>query len=846
MTSPEEIPRSLVPDGGIQARLARILEATTDFVAICTVDGGIIYLNQAGRQLAGIGLNATLDGLNLEQLHPEWAFAVVSSEGVPEAVENGVWRGETAVLTRDGFEVPVSQLILAHDGPEGEVEFISTVIRDISDRKREEVERIEWANRYDAAIRASGQLLFDWNCLTNELTYGGNSELFLGYSLDELGNGLENLRRLIHPDDLASFDDEIQRVTATRDPFSADFRLRRKDGVEIYVHGKGYFFLDRQGRLSRMIGFFGDVTDRRRAAEALGAANDRLEARVAERTAQLAQSRALIEERARQQEAVARIGQRALAGAPVLALMEEAVQTVCEVLRVDMCCVLELSEDREELLTRAIHGWPEATPLTSVPTAHSLSGYSIQTGDAVVSEDLELETRFRAPEKLLRAGVRCGVAVKIAAGEQPMGALSAFDFRLRNYSKDDVLFLQSIANVLTAAIARQHAEESIQLARDQAETANRAKSEFLSRMSHELRTPLNAILGFTQLLELEASTPTQAESIEHISRAGRHLLSLINEVLDIARVESGRLALHPEPIRLGDVLSQAVQLIRPLAHRFEIPLDLEADCGASDVYVMADQQRFKQVLMNLLSNAVKYNRPGGRVIVRCQCTEGRTRITVEDTGKGIPIGKMPRLFTPFDRLGAEATDIEGAGVGLALSRGIMTALQGEIGADSIDGKGSTFWVELPSTEPPVLDTPPVAATAVPPPPARTPEKTFTLLYIEDQDLNLRLVERILLHHPQYKLLSSMQGRLGLDLAREHQPDLILLDLNLPDMPGDEILMALKSDPDVSEIPVIMVSADALGDRIETLIAAGATGYLSKPYRVNEFLRLIRETLGGKA
>jgi CheY-like chemotaxis protein len=303
--------------------------------------------------------------------------------------------------------------------------------------------------------------------------------------------------------------------------------------------------------------------------------------------------------------------------------------------------------------------------------------------------------------------------------------------------------------------------------------------------------------------------------------------------------------LNPEPIEIGAFLREAIELIRPLAIRHHVDAQF-VHTGAVDEVLMADRQRLKQVLLNLLSNAVKYNRPGGQVRVSCSLLPtARLRNDVADTGRGIAAGKMKRLFVPFERLGAEETDNEGTCIGLALSRGIVTALDGELGVESVEGEGSTFWVIMPRAAVPVkpaLVLPPAPAT----PRATTPDTPTapqrTVLYIEDQDLNLRLVERILQPRPEYRLLTAMQGGIGLDLAREHQPDLIRLDLNLPDMSGDEVLRRLKDDPTVQKIPVIMVSADAMGDRIEQMLALGATGYLTKPYRVAEFLRVISDTL----
>lgn len=830
-----------------QARLTRILEATTDLVGMATVEGACLYLNKAGRKLLGLTEDEPLS-FTISQIHPEWANEIVFKEAIPTAVQDGYWKGETALLHRDGHEFPVSQVLLSHVGTDGTVEFISTIIRDLSDRKREEIARIEWANRYDAAIRASGQVLFDWNSFTNEITYAGDLERMFGYSLGEMEGGLNRFRQLIHPDDLLRFDEQVQGTLATRDPFELEFRIQRKDGQYIYIEDKGYFFLDRRGQFGRMVGFFADITAQKKDQLALAEAHESLELRVAQRTAELARATAAIEDRAHQQEAVAELGQRALSGVPLGQLMEQALKIIRAILRVDCCSLLAMTIDSQQFVVRAQLGWPDPQSDNRFPVGTgSQSGYTVLTGQPVVVDDILKERRFVSSRLVLNTGLRSSVSVLIEGETKPLGVLIAFTRDLRKFAPHDVHFLQSVANVLTAAIQRERAEETVRTAREQAEEASRAKSEFLSRMSHELRTPLNAILGFTQLLELEQPTPNQIESVQHISKAGKHLLSLINEVLDISRIEAGRLALTPEPVDLPEFLRDMLELIRPLAVRHEIELFFEPD--TAPVRVLADRQRFQQVMLNLLSNAVKYNLPGGRVTVSYRDEGPQVRISVTDTGHGIAPEKVARLFLPFERLGAESTDVEGSGIGLALSRGIVTALHGQLNVESRVDEGSTFWVTLPRTsEAPIASRhePSLASSASHAITAKADTgKTQLILYIEDQDLNLRLVERILSSKSQYRLLTAMQGGLGLDLAREHQPDLILLDLNLPDMAGDEVLRRLKSDPGVSAIPVLMVSADAMGDRVEELIRLGASGYLTKPYKLTEFLRVVEEALAGR-
>jgi PAS domain S-box-containing protein len=379
------------------------------------------------------------------------------------------------------------------------------------------------------------------------------------------------------------------------------------------------------------------------------------------------------------------------------------------------------------------------------------------------------------------------------------------------------------------------AREEAERARDQAEEANQAKSEFLSRMSHELRTPLNAILGFGQLMEMEDLDPDSKESVGQIIRAGRHLLDLINEVLDISRIEAGSLSLSLEPVSVLDLATEAAEMIRPMAA--ERRVILQTDPGELRArYVLADRQRLKQVILNLLSNAVKYNREAGWVTMSLRSTdEGRVRLEVADSGHGIAEEETDRLFLPFQRLGAGAAGVEGTGLGLALSKGLVEAMGGAIGASSVPGEGSTFWVALAEAETPAAA---VGADDAETLPAPSSDGDRTVLYVEDNVPNLRLVEQVAARRPNIRLLSAMQGQLGIDLARQHHPDLILLDLHLPDMSGEEVLRTLRGDPVTSAIPVVMISADATPSTARRLLEAGARSFLTKPLDMRRFVRLL--------
>jgi PAS domain S-box-containing protein len=401
---------------------------------------------------------------------------------------------------------------------------------------------------------------------------------------------------------------------------------------------------------------------------------------------------------------------------------------------------------------------------------------------------------------------------------------------------------QYLLGITEDVTERRASEQALAAAKLEAERANRAKSEFLSRMSHDLRTPLNAILGFAQLLEMDTLDAEQREGVRHILKGGAHLLDLINEVLDIARIEAGRLSLSPEPVAVAEIVQQAVELVRPLAAQRSITFDDETVRMDASRHVMADRQRLKQILLNLMSNAVKYNREGGRVRVTCSTgPEGRTRINVSDTGAGIPAEKLPLLFQPFERLGAEQTVIEGTGLGLMLSKGLAEAMGGTLGVESAVDRGSTFWVELARAEA-TVETVSAPIAARPDATHHDSGVTGTVLYIEDNISNRRLMERVLARRAGVRLLGAAQGQTGLDLARTHRPDLILLDLHLPDLPGEEVLRRLWEDSGTRAIPVAVLSADATPAQTRRLIAAGATAYLTKPINIGEVLQLLDEKL----
>ncbi|MGZ5075890.1 MAG: PAS domain S-box protein [Methylobacter sp.] len=395
---------------------------------------------------------------------------------------------------------------------------------------------------------------------------------------------------------------------------------------------------------------------------------------------------------------------------------------------------------------------------------------------------------------------------------------------------------KQFVGILRDISQRKQYEQQIIAARDEAERANNAKSEFLSNMSHELRTPMNAILGFGQLLEIDnALNDNQADYVDEILKAGRHLLELINEVLDLSKIESGNINLSLEPLYCAELIGECLTLIQPIAHVHGITI---TDTATGDYVIYADRTRLKQVLLNLLSNAIKYNRPQGKVSIQSVMHNGRVRVSVSDTGYGIPAVRQQELFQPFSRLGAEESEIEGSGIGLTISLRLMTMMGGTIDMESKEGRGSTFWIELPqvAAEPDIQSHD--AAQAMKPEIASADACRYTVLYIEDNPANLRLVAQILSRNPQLRLITAHTPELGLELVSAHYPDLILLDINLPGMDGYQVLSVLRSLGAVKKTPVIAISANATPRDIERGFAAGFDEYITKPVDVSHLLETV--------
>ena len=682
----------------------------------------------------------------------------------------------------DRFSAPVKK----QDGQyHGRIWFF----RDVTEREQSEEALRRSEQRFRSVVENSSDLV---TLMDQSGTIGYQSpaiERIFGYTQEELIG--RNCFELVHPDDAPEVASRLAEVVAhPGEPRSAGFRFRHKDGRWIHVEAAGATLFPTDAGDGVIVNTR-DITERKEA-----------ELRLQETT---------------------RFLENLIASSPGVIFRGSGESFHTTYISPNAEAVLGFSAE-QFLADRNL--WLERTHPDDRDAIAAKIARAMQCGD----RDLTYEYRFEHGDGSLRS-----LLASVRFERDPV----AGTVEVLGYTFD-------ISRLKQAEAALRQAKEEAERAREAAERANQAKSEFLSRMSHELRTPMNSILGFSQLLQRDDLAPTQARGVDHILKAGRHLLSLIDEVLDLARIEANRQSFSLEPVQVAAMLKESFMLIRPMAadrncHLVEV---LPEEAG---FYVQADRQRLIQVFLNLFSNALKYNRPGGEVRVLAEARNADSgsealRLGVRDTGPGIPADRMHELFVPFSRLGADSSGVEGTGLGLALSKRLVEAMGGRMWVDSVPGEGSTFWVELPLAEPPAERTAPrwgrheMQAR----PPASAPPAT--ILYIEDNLANLGLIEAMVESRPEITLRSAIQGQMGVDLAREHTPDLILLDLHLPDISGEEVLHRLQDDPRTRSIPVIVLSADATPRQVERLRNAGARAYFTKPFDLDPLSEAIDEVL----
>lgn len=485
---------------------------------------------------------------------------------------------------------------------------------------------------------------------------------------------------------------------------------------------------------------------------------------------------------------------------------------------------------RGESLARAAGALPSCCPYCDAERGEPLH---VPDVDAMPPE-------LAQEQALLRAlGVKAALSVPVRVQGSVIGGLGFDAVRAPlRWSDGAIRALDLLGQILGNAVHRARSELTLRALKEEAEAASAAKSEFLASMSHELRTPMNAVLGFGQLLELTLDVESRERGyVQEILRGGRHLLSLIDEVLDLARIESGRVDLSLEPIALADLVAESLRLMRPLADRRGIVVEVEV----GPCLLLADRVRLKQVLVNLVSNAIKYNVDGGRVDIRTRpAAPGHLRVEVRDSGPGIAPERHRELFQPFNRLGAEAGPVEGTGIGLVLVRRLVELMGGRVGVDSAPGRGSTFWFDLPVPDIEAMQALPAAV-----------DSSFAdlhgvtgkrVLYVDDNPSNLRLMESILAHWPGVQLLTAQHPQLGLELAEVHRPDLVLLDIQMAPLDGFEVLRRIRRHPELAAVPVAAITANAMPRDLQRVRDAGFDECLTKPFEMRKLMAILEKHL----
>lgn len=645
----------------------------------------------------------------------------------------------------------------------------------------------ETVGRFQRIFNGSGYGFWEWNLHTQHIEWSGGFWERLGYGAEDAESISDAGKVLMymHPDDRDYAIEAARQHLRTGRPLDVSYRIRTKSGDYIWTQVRADSLRDEQGHATIMSGVNFDITEIKKVEAALR------------------------ESEARQ----VRIIQASSDG-----IWEwyadrggfHFSHRCWELLGYDdLDDVLTEGEDRLKIWRK--HIFPQDLPIFDNALIEHMAGRA----------PFDVEYRLVSQQGDIRWIRGRGRAVFNEKG-QPI--------------------MMSGSNMDITEIKR--AEERVIQAKEQAEQANRAKSEFLSSMSHELRTPLNAILGYTQLFEYDGNLkPQQIENVREIRKAGEHLLQLINDVLDLAKIESGNMTVSLEPVLVSRLISECFTLVQPQADAKGIRL-VATVAQFNNTYVVADNVRVKQVLLNLLSNAVKYNHVGGEVEVQLSMQEGQElRISVRDTGRGIPIQRQNEVFQPFNRLSAENSNIEGSGVGLVITKQLVEMMKGKLDFVSAEGVGTTFWIDFPvATEWNDEPIKKLSSNKDYTPATLNVKRRCKVLYVEDNPTNVRLLQQIFDRYPQLELEVAEEAFLGIYKARSLNPDLVILDINLPGMDGYEVLSVLKNDPSIAAVPVIGLSANAMPYDVERGRKAGFFDYLTKPVDIHRLIDVFNKLL----
>jgi len=756
-----------------------------DIVSTADVTGKITSVNDRFCQISGYSEKELL-GQNHRMLksgfHPSSFY-----EDMWQSISHGkIWRGTICNLNKSGEEYWVESTIVPFLDDKGKPYKYVSARTDMTELRKSE-------DRLHRSQLFANIGTWDWNIKTGDLYWSERIGPLFGYTEKDIETTYDNFLAAVHDDDRQMVVDAVNNCVENGANYNIEHRVVWQDGSVHWVQESGDVVRSEDGTPLHMLGVVQDIDTRKRAELAL-----------AERERQLHDAQSM-----------------AHLGNWTANIVSGELSWSDEIYR--------------------IFGYEPGSFKPSVEVFKK----------AVHPDDLAL---VEASEKKAEKMGYHDVVHRIV---QPDGTVRHVH-ELAQAETDANGNLLTMSGTVQDVTVQIEAEQLLITAREEAENANRAKSQFLSSMSHELRTPMNAILGFSQLMKMDSDelNDSQVENVDEIMKAGNHLLELINEVLDLAKIEAGRIDLSIETIYLNKVLAESLQLISPLAGKRDIEINLLKDGTAIEshqleqqpVLVRADHTRLTQVFLNLLSNAVKYNSDNGKITIAFHNTDKNlTRVSITDTGNGLSKDQQAHLFKAFDRLGAEHSDIEGTGIGLVITKNIVELMGGNIGIDSQQGKGSTFWIELASGFlPGEQDNGVNEMVSEQQPSSQKSKSDHDVLYIEDNPANLRLVSQLLGSRSNIHMWSAHEPLLGLELAAEHKPDLILLDINLPGMDGYEVLKQLRQQEVTRDTFIIAISANAMPKDIEMGMAAGFDDYITKPIDIKALLHSVDEALAGKS
>lgn len=813
-----------------------------DIVSMTDINGIITDVNERFCEISGYSRHE-LVGQNHRILKSGYHSESFYKDLWKTISQGQIWRGKICNKNKQGKEYWVESTIVPFLDDDGKPYKYVSARTDITSLRRSEA-------RLNRSQEFANIGTWDWNILTGDIYWSERIGPLFGYESDVPETTYENFLKAVHPDDRQDVIDAVNNCVKHNVEYNIKHRVVWPDGSIHWVQENGNVTRAENGQPLNMLGVVQDID------------------KSVNMDVQLNQQRKLLD-------LLHRCTTDFVVEGDFRKAMESILSTLLELTGSEYGFTAELIFDensRPYLKTHAITNiaWNKETEALheqfkdrgfEFRNLDTLFGQVIKTGKSIICNDPAIDPRASGlPEG--HPPLYSFLGVPIYNGAELVGM---YGIANRENGYDEIIqellrplnttygvLIQSKRMMEREAINRNELLE----AKEDAENANRAKSQFLSSMSHELRTPMNAIMGFSQLLQMDGTqqklTQSQKDNVDEIYKAGTHLLALIDEILDLTKIEEGRFELSIETVMLGEVVFESLQLIMPLIQKRHIKIKLFH--GLNEVQqeqllqkqnaVKTDRTRLRQVLLNLLSNAVKYNCENGEIIITCEFSDNdMIRISITDTGIGLTQQQQGQLFLPFNRLGAEHTEIEGTGIGLVITKKLVEFMGGNIGVKSHVGEGSTFWIELPRDNK-CTDKKGIVKEDITSTSAQQELQDFehTVLYIEDNPANLRLVSQIIEHQSNIYMWSAHEPLLGLELAIEHKPDLILLDINLPGMNGFEVLSQLRNNLTTSDIPVIAISANAMPKDIEKGLNSGFDQYVTKPINVKELLHAIETFL----